>query len=342
MAEQEKLYQSFISWQPHTVTVYKSSVENIGKRVDNGLNLKSDRKKAYKGQVTKKTRVRYEKLLTAWMNVLKAGNENKGNKKRKIVMITLTLSDKQDYNKIGSDKMIKKNMLEPMIKWLQYNFDVVNFFWRAEAQANGNIHFHILLDKYINKEKLQLHWNKIQEKHGYLETYKRKFKKTNPPSTHVKLYDLTERNIGYILKYLTKENDRRLIEGLQFRASNALTHLKIPSQAIEKNDEIGLINKLHDKSSWQHYDEFFIVFKFDFAVDEVFGLSDKYKLVGTYYSVCYDIMYNSRLSSIFVHLLNLYYSNISKYRMLYNQLASIGADVLSFAKLLDKYNLVTV
>ena len=326
----QRAYQSFINWSPDTIIVYKSDVCNIGKRCDNGENLNFDRAKAYNGVISSKSINRYKKILTAWMNVLQVGNLEKRVKQKRIVMITLTLSSKQDFNGTETDKMIKRKMLEPMLKYLQYNFNIVNWFWRAEPQANGNIHFHILTDKYIPKLKIQDHWNKIQKRVGMLRDYEAKFEKCNPPSTHVQIYDLTEKNIAYILKYLTKKNDRRKIEGLQFRASNKLCHLKIMSQAIEKNEEISLLNEFDKKAKWKLYENFFIVYKFEFLVDEHFGLSKRFDLVDKYYLLCYHLMYSQELPSYFIHLANLYFTDRWKLKFLVEEFKRREIDIEPF------------
>lgn len=36
-----------------------------------------------------------------------------------------------------------------------------HYFWRAELQANGQIHFHLIVDHYIPKHAVQHDWNKL-------------------------------------------------------------------------------------------------------------------------------------------------------------------------------------
>ena len=47
-----------------------------------------------------------------------------------------------------------------------------NYMWFAEKQGNGNIHFHIILDRFIPKNDARVLWNKVQANHGYIAQYR--------------------------------------------------------------------------------------------------------------------------------------------------------------------------
>ena len=86
----------------------------------------------------------------------------------KIAFITLTLPSKQ----IHSDNEIKRTCLNSFIIELQKYEKVKNFIWRAELQRNGNIHFHIILDKFIPWNVIRNRWNRIVNKLGYVDRYR--------------------------------------------------------------------------------------------------------------------------------------------------------------------------
>lgn len=46
-----------------------------------------------------------------------------------------------------------------------------NYVWRLEFQANGNVHYHIATDTYIDYFFAQKSWNAILSKHGYIQSY---------------------------------------------------------------------------------------------------------------------------------------------------------------------------
>ena len=59
--------------------------------------------------------------------------------------LTLTLPAKQIY----SDQLVKRYCLNRFLRALKYIKPNINYIWRCEKQENGNIHFHVTLDKYI-------------------------------------------------------------------------------------------------------------------------------------------------------------------------------------------------
>jgi len=85
----------------------------------------------------------------------------------KINFVTLTLSSTQQH----SDQFIKDNLLKQFLTECKQKFNVVHYLWRAEAQANGNIHFHIVTDKFLPWSWIRSTWNRIQDKHDYIAQY---------------------------------------------------------------------------------------------------------------------------------------------------------------------------
>lgn len=85
-----------------------------------------------------------------------------------LTFITLTLSSKQ----IHSDNEIKRDILEPFLGDLRKRWKADNYIWRAEQQENGNLHFHILTDRFIWWAELRDAWNYFQERLGYVSRYR--------------------------------------------------------------------------------------------------------------------------------------------------------------------------
>lgn len=82
--------------------------------------------------------------------------------------ITLTLSSQQ----IHSDNEIKRIILEPFLNEMRKRYKVRNYIWRAERQENGNVHFHIISDRFIWWNDLRNSWNYFQERLGYVSRYR--------------------------------------------------------------------------------------------------------------------------------------------------------------------------
>lgn len=150
--------------------------------------------------------------------------------------ITLTLPSAQMH----TDTEIKQR-LNVFLQVLRTKYSINNYVWKAELQDNENIHFHLLIDKYVNHGAIQYYWNKALRPLGYIDAYQQKMssltlseyikmrysysadkspelrakfvqayakgKKSNwraPNSTDVRSVD-TQKNLSfYLAKYITK------------------------------------------------------------------------------------------------------------------------------------------
>jgi hypothetical protein len=94
------------------------------------------------------------------------------NLKFRLTFVTLTLSSSQ----IHSDVVIKSLFLNQFLTEAKKRWNVSRYVWRAEKQLNGNIHFHILTDRFIPWSELRDVWNRIQNKLGYVNRYRQTLK----------------------------------------------------------------------------------------------------------------------------------------------------------------------
>lgn len=169
-----------------------------------------------------------------------------------IVFVTLTLPSKQ----VHSDKDIKR-LQTRYIENLQKTYGVKYYVWKAEAQKNGNIHFHLLIDKWLHWTIHRRLWNKQLDKLGYLDAYFNEHGNRNPNTTDVhslkkdkkgkKLKNITT----YIIKYMTKlEFGKRPVLGSLWGCSDAAKKLDYPkySEGYPLFDHVvAFINKGHLK-----------------------------------------------------------------------------------------------
>ena len=171
----------------------------------------------FKGSMSPRTRSKIRGFLFAWHEAAK--HKHRG--KHGLVAITLTLSDKQKH----SDKEIKSIMLNQFLTELRTQHEVKNYYWVAEAQENGNIHFHILIDKFFSKETLTRVWNRIQQKAGYIPA-NADLSNKKYPSTNIQKVKSASGTAAYMSKYVTKDEEgRRKIEGRLWSASREITQL---------------------------------------------------------------------------------------------------------------------
>ncbi len=150
-----------------------------------------------------------------------------------IAFVTLTLPTKQ----LHSDKEIKR-LQTRYIENLQKTYGVKYYVWKAEAQKNGNIHFHLLVDKWIDWTVHRRLWNKQLDKLGYLDAYQKEHGDRNPNTTDVHSLKKDKRGkklknvTTYIIKYMTKlEFGKRPILGQLWGCSDATKTLDYPKYA---------------------------------------------------------------------------------------------------------------
>jgi hypothetical protein len=137
----------------------------------------------------------------------------------------LTLPSPQKH----TDLELKRLLLNRFLVYIQKKYNVKNFVWKAESQNNGNIHFHILVDRFIKWKKVRAYWNKILDQTGYIEPFFLKYGHRDPNSTDIHgLYkDKQGKQIGnigaYLAKYMSKNEDlKRGIDGRLWGCSDNL------------------------------------------------------------------------------------------------------------------------
>lgn len=211
--------------------------------------------------------------------------------KYKLTFATLTLSSKQIHtdNEIKS-KLINQFFVEARTKW-----NVRHYVWRGEKQNNGNLHIHILCDKFIPYQELNEVWNRIQNKLGYVDRYtdrmhnltyqeykslfkgNKKFSEEKirkawikgrltgwrfPNSTDIHSLQFINDLTAYICKYMKKSEQTKDLEGRLWSASHSLSNLK-GGRDIVSQDISGEINTIAQhkgvrRLSDSFYDIFFI------------------------------------------------------------------------------------
>lgn len=87
--------------------------------------------------------------------------------KFKVCFATLTLPSEQR----DSDQAVKSKCLNSLLTELRKFHGLRNYVWRAEKQANGNIHFHLVMDKFIEASVLRRRWNRICNTLGYVTEF---------------------------------------------------------------------------------------------------------------------------------------------------------------------------
>lgn len=171
------------------------------RHVNSLLNLK---KQKLRGQISQATSKKCRAMLQGWSNSLKCaiGGEDKETVKKNhaLGMVTVTLCADQ----VHDDNYLKRHMLYGFLRELQRYHGVVHYYWRAEAQANKRIHFHIIIDAFVAIEDLDRAWYKQLATHGYLHRYHEQTGSLFPPSVNVIGLNENPDLFDYVCKYATK------------------------------------------------------------------------------------------------------------------------------------------
>jgi len=161
---------------------------------------------SYTGRLTpyaKKKLKRAIGLMVASAKEKEAPNWKTGKTfKFKVNFITFTLPAAQQEIE---DKTIKR-CLDNWIKRAKRKHNLNSYVWRAERQANGNIHFHMITDVWIHYEKIRNDWNSCLRETGLIEKFKAKHGHENPNSTDVHAVWKVKNLVQYFVKYMSKEH----------------------------------------------------------------------------------------------------------------------------------------
>jgi len=201
----------------------------------------------------------------------------------RVNFVTLTLPT-TDHD--ISDHHFKKIMLHAFINACRYRYDLKNFVWKVEAQANGNIHAHFTTDTYLPWRGVRDVWNRILAKNGLIDKYHDKHKDLSfqqyvnmygdrdnvttedlrrryqsgvdsnwrdPNSTDVHAVHKVKDIAAYLAKYMSKEEEeRRKIKGRLWSCSYGLSQANGFSAIVEEELNSRDIEQLYNNGIEYH------------------------------------------------------------------------------------------
>lgn len=84
--------------------------------------------------------------------------------------ITLTLPSPQHQ----PTAEISNECFDRFLTTLRNRLKMQNYVWKLEFQENGNVHYHLITDTYVDYFFALKHWNNIINKFGYVDEYQQK------------------------------------------------------------------------------------------------------------------------------------------------------------------------
>lgn len=211
-------------------------------------------KKEYNGYLSRATKSYITKILDNWFLTVRHFNIHMAlpakQRQKQMVFFTLTLPS----NQVHTDNEIKRQVLNKFIIICQRKGLFDQWFWRAEKQKNGNIHFHFLIDSYFDKKQLQSIWNDCLDKLGYIDKFEEKYKHRNPPTTQIQVVPSGQNIIDYVIKYVGKNEGTDKVLGRIWGMSDKLRNLKSYIEDIADTDE-KLINDYIEQDNKNVYQD---------------------------------------------------------------------------------------
>lgn len=285
-------YYDSVSINSNGYTIVSKPVDAIPRKDVSQESLANLKDSRIKGRISPQSKRRLKKILDNWISAVYyyrfTNGVNYDENLPYITAITLTLPNIT----IFTQREIKKKMLSVFFIYLKRYCGVNYYFWKAELQKNGQIHFHCLVDRYIPKEKINKYWNESLERNGYLKNYKEIHGHSNAPSARIEKIRSKTKAIAYFIKYALKDEENGIIDGAIFGMSDELRELRNLNLIINGNIRNDLRRNGVISSNKVFEDKYFKYYRF-----EVFNNLKKRKcLLARYYqsylSYIYDSLYN--------------------------------------------------
>lgn len=279
---------NYVVQQVRPNCIIRYSKTEFKKRVEDEQleQLKLARKNTYKGEISKSAQKTLKKRIECWQQACFAYNrENKITVRRQekhLVFITLTLPSVQ----FNSDIYLKEKALKSFLRILREQYGLKNYIWKAESQKNRNIHFHIIIDKYIDKQTIDGNWLEIMTKLGYIKPFFDKYGHVRAPMCRIEMVRDNNKLNSYISKYIAKTDQNRLIDGATWACSKNLQSLTY-FEFIESHQDA--IDKFIEKDRKDivvvSKDNYEIIFSKSKNVYELLSVINKKDMHDYYYSM---------------------------------------------------------
>ncbi len=233
-------------------------------------------RKKFTGELSSKTQrhiiqtVEYMALLTKQKAL--ADRRQRRRVEYRLTFVTLTLQAKQAH----SDNELKHDFLNQFLIEARKKWKIEQYVWRAEKQSNGNIHFHVVFNRYVHWSAIRNTWNRICSKKGYLFEYEKVHGHSNANSTDIHAFYKVRNIAKYIAKYISKKSENGNILGKLWGCSSDLSNIRNADDLItyDLGSELqDLLNKYPD----------YVIFKdhvtvFNFSVYDLYRLNCQFLL----------------------------------------------------------------
>jgi len=139
-----------------------------------------------------------------------------------MVLLTLTIAKQQT----DTDQKLKRDLLNRFLIWLQREYPGILYLWKAEKQQNGNIHFHIIVNRFLPWQHIRQQWNQILRDNGYVSHQYLTGHGLNPNSIDLEAIEPNSKMTSYIAKYAAKQSTTKQVLGKVWGCSRSIANYK--------------------------------------------------------------------------------------------------------------------
>lgn len=290
------VYPSFELFQTNRGYSDKSQ-ENLLKGLESGSS----------GYIQNKGKRKIDQYINTWItsvvHYMRSIKEPKHFRYKYLNFVTLTLASKQ----VHTDNEIKSKCFNDFIKQLNKKACVKTYLWVAERQGNGNIHFHVLIDKPIEWQKIRAWWNKSQNILKYVDNSV----SDNPNSTDIHSLKSIENPSAYITKYMSKNDISGNVKYMHYSDMSELMKLApVDGRVWGSSKNLSKIQPFTDYSYSYYKDlkkivlsntgntykaDYFCLYdtwKYEKKTVENFISTENFKKIQDYYCELFKVLYN--------------------------------------------------
>lgn len=246
MNEQKKIIITYNSITQITAnkrnTISKVSIDNL---------MQNRTAKGYNGYLSQRSKTQIKRCVSNFFEAIKDASSYKTSKEfakdREVIFLTLTLPCDQEH----SDNEIKRKCLNNFVMTMRRKYNIKNYLWVAEKQKNGNIHFHLCIDRTVgfsiinptgkviakNLKDLEKAYDALR-KEGVKIDYQIFSKKLNTvvfcEKSYQKAKEAIKDNKDYKIKRKLYIDGYRIINEIEMDWNNSLNSLKYIDKYEEK------------------------------------------------------------------------------------------------------------
>lgn len=273
-------YQPFLQLRNQAAIVYYEwqGRPSLALKLFRTQNIKKARETAYSGMITFGSKKRLAKCITLLVQsskVTKVYNPITDTiMKHRLSFITLTIpaSAKHLSPREGYDLL-----LSHFLQWLRRTEKAVTYVWKAEAQKNGQLHYHLTTPTFIPWQRIKDKWNNLLRSNDLLIAFEKQYGHSNPNST-----DIHEvRDISNISSYLVKEfckamQNENAMKGKLWDASENLKHSTYFKIEFRERHEL-ILKDLRSKKITEEYcaEQFTIIRSKDQVLFDILSADEK-------------------------------------------------------------------